>query len=95
MLTSLLADIEKRHLPPHIIQGAGSGALTIDAVAQDGMFLVDNVTLYPDEQVANELTPEADWKRRGLYMGPAVGAFLFHLTANSSMHHHAYPFIAV
>lgn len=46
--------------------------MTIDAVAQDGMFLVDNVTLYPDEQVGTELTPEADWKRRGMYMGPAV-----------------------
>lgn len=46
--------------------------MTIDAVAQDGMFLVDNVTLYPDEQVGTELTPEADWRRRGMYMGPAV-----------------------
>lgn len=54
--------------------------MTIDAVAQDGMFLVDNVTLYPDEQVGTELTPEADWKRRGMYMGPAVS----YMTAISS-----------
>lgn len=49
--------------------------MTIDAVAQDGLFLVDNVTLYPDEQVGTELTPEADWRRRGMYMGPAVSLF--------------------
>lgn len=46
--------------------------MTIDAVAQDGLFLVDNISLYSDENLALELTSEADWKRRGLYMGPAV-----------------------
>ena len=55
-----------------VVQGAGEGAMTIDAVAQDGVFLVDNISLYTDEKLATELTSEADWKRRGLYMGPAV-----------------------
>lgn len=54
-------------------QGKGHGALTIDAVAQDGLFLVDNISFYTDEGLATDLTSEADWKRRGLYMGPAVG----------------------
>lgn len=54
-----------------ISKGRGQGALTIDAVAQDGLFLVDNISLYQDESLALELTSEADWKRRGLYMGPA------------------------
>ena len=56
------------------MQGPGQGAITIDAVAQDGVFLVDNVSLYQDEKLATELTSEADWKRRGLYMGPAVSS---------------------
>jgi len=54
-----------------ISKGKGQGALTVDAVAQDGLFLVDNISLYKDESLALELTSEADWKRRGLYMGPA------------------------
>lgn len=51
--------------------------MTIDAVAQDGIFLVDNISLYQDEKLANELTADADWKRRGLYMGPAVSDCTF------------------
>ncbi|CAD6570102.1 MAG: Mitochondrial acidic protein mam33 [Cyphobasidiales sp. Tagirdzhanova-0007] len=54
-----------------ISKGKSQGALTIDAVAQDGLFLVDNISLYPDETLALDLTSDADWKRRGLYMGPA------------------------
>lgn len=54
-----------------ISKGAGQGAMTIDAVAQDGVFLVDNISLYKDEKLATDLTSEADWSRRGLYMGPA------------------------
>lgn len=57
--------------PSFLPQGKGQGALTVDAVAQDGLFLVDNISLYQDESLALELTSEADWKRRGLYMGPA------------------------
>ena len=48
--------------------------MTIDAVAQDGVFLVDNISLYKDEKLATDLTSEADWSRRGLYMGPAVSS---------------------
>jgi complement component 1 Q subcomponent-binding protein len=50
--------------------------MTIDAVAQDGVFLVDNISLYKDEKLATDLTSEADWSRRGLYMGPAVSTAL-------------------
>ena len=59
------------------MQGKSQGALTIDAVVEDGMFLVDNISLYPDEKLALDLTSEADWKRRGMYMGPAVGIISF------------------
>ncbi|EIM88979.1 regulatory protein suaprga1 [Stereum hirsutum FP-91666 SS1] len=46
------------------------GALTIDAMCQEGQFIVDNISFYGDKALATELTAEADWKRRGLYIGP-------------------------
>ncbi|GJJ14974.1 hypothetical protein Clacol_009244 [Clathrus columnatus] len=46
------------------------GALSLDAVCQDGIFITENVAFYSDATLANELSAEADWKRRGLYMGP-------------------------
>ncbi|EKM57654.1 uncharacterized protein PHACADRAFT_251414 [Phanerochaete carnosa HHB-10118-sp] len=46
------------------------GALTIDAMCQDGSFVTDNISFYADAQVGTELTAEADWKRRGLFIGP-------------------------
>jgi complement component 1 Q subcomponent-binding protein len=46
------------------------GALSIDAVCQEGTFVVENVSFYNDAKIATDLTAEADWKRRGLYIGP-------------------------
>ncbi|KIY47856.1 mitochondrial glyco protein [Fistulina hepatica ATCC 64428] len=46
------------------------GSLNIDMVCQDGHFVVDNVAFYSDKAVGTELTAEADWKRRALYIGP-------------------------
>ncbi|KAH9054837.1 regulatory protein suaprga1 [Lactarius vividus] len=46
------------------------GALSIDAVCQEGAFVVENVSFYKDSKLATDLTAEADWKRRGLYIGP-------------------------
>jgi hypothetical protein len=53
------------------------GALSVDAVCQEGVFVVENVSYYHDSKLATDLTPEADWKRRGLYIGPQVRLFLF------------------
>lgn len=39
-------------------------------MCQDGAFIVDNISYYPEAQLGTELTAEADWKRRGLYIGP-------------------------
>jgi complement component 1 Q subcomponent-binding protein len=36
------------------------------------VFVVENVSYYNDGKLATDLTPEADWKRRGLYIGPQV-----------------------
>jgi complement component 1 Q subcomponent-binding protein, mitochondrial len=46
------------------------GALNIDAQAQDGEFLVEAISFYSDAKLASDLTVEADWARRGLYVGP-------------------------
>ncbi|KAG9313354.1 putative regulatory protein suaprga1 [Chiua virens] len=46
------------------------GSLNIDTMCQEGAFLVDNISFYPDAKLGTELTAEADWKRRGLFIGP-------------------------
>lgn len=55
--------------PPFLSQ-PNQGALNIDAQAQDGEFLVEAISFYSDAKLASELTVEADWQRRGLYVGP-------------------------
>ncbi|PWN48720.1 mitochondrial glyco protein [Violaceomyces palustris] len=52
------------------ISKSNKGALTIDAQAQDGDFTIENISFYKDAKLATELTAEADWARRGLYIGP-------------------------
>jgi len=47
-----------------------NGAMSIEAVAQDGVFSIENISFYKDAALATDLTPEADWKRRSLYIGP-------------------------
>lgn len=39
-------------------------------IVQEGHFIIDNVSFYEDAKLGTELTAEADWKRRGLYIGP-------------------------
>jgi complement component 1 Q subcomponent-binding protein len=41
-------------------------------VCQDSHFLIENISFYEDAKLSQELTAEADWKRRGLYIGPTV-----------------------
>lgn len=56
-----------------ISKGPGQGGLTVDAVAEDGLFVIDAVAFYGDEKQALDMSAEGDWKRRALYMGPEVG----------------------
>lgn len=60
-----------------ISKGPGQGGLTVDAVAEDGLFVIDAVSFYKDEQQALDMSAEGDWKRRALYMGPEVRSFTF------------------
>jgi complement component 1 Q subcomponent-binding protein len=46
------------------------GSLTVEALAQDGIFSIETVSFYKDAKLASELTAEADYKRRGTYIGP-------------------------
>ncbi|KAL0579237.1 Mitochondrial acidic protein mam33, partial [Marasmius crinis-equi] len=46
------------------------GSLSIDMLAQDGSFVTENITFYRDSKLGTELSAEADWKRRGIYLGP-------------------------
>lgn len=52
------------------ISKQSQGALTIDAQAVDGSFTIENISFYKDAKLATDLTAEADWARRGLYIGP-------------------------
>ncbi|GAA5943131.1 Mam33p [Sporobolomyces koalae] len=54
-----------------VVSKSSGGALTIDAVAEAGSFLINNIAFYPDADVALGMKAEDDWKRQGLYMGPA------------------------
>ncbi|TIB93667.1 putative nicotinate phosphoribosyltransferase [Wallemia mellicola] len=47
-----------------------SGALTIDCVSQNESILIDNISYYQDAKLATQLTADADFERRGLYIGP-------------------------
>jgi hypothetical protein len=48
------------------------GALSIDAICQESAFVLENVSYYNDGKLATDVTAEADWKRRGVYIGPQV-----------------------
>ncbi|KTW27690.1 hypothetical protein T552_02130 [Pneumocystis carinii B80] len=48
-----------------------SGTLALDALAQDGIFMIENITYYKNDNLALTQTAEADWQRRGIYMGPS------------------------
>ncbi|KAH8554522.1 mitochondrial glycoprotein [Umbelopsis sp. PMI_123] len=52
------------------IEKDGKGAVTIDTVAQDGAVVIESVLYYKDGKLATEQSAEADWQRRGLYIGP-------------------------
>ena len=46
------------------------GALHFEGLIQDGAVVVQNISFYKDAALATGLTAEADWNRRGLYIGP-------------------------
>ncbi|GJJ74733.1 complement component 1 Q subcomponent-binding protein, mitochondrial [Entomortierella parvispora] len=47
-----------------------AGSISIDAIAQDGAFIVESISNIKDSALATATTSEADWEKRGLYSGP-------------------------
>ncbi|KAF2129981.1 mitochondrial glyco protein [Dothidotthia symphoricarpi CBS 119687] len=52
------------------IERPGKGALAIEATAQDGDFLIEDLYYFPSADLADPATAEKDWSRRTLYTGP-------------------------
>jgi len=53
-----------------ITKNNAKGSINIDTMCQEGAFIIDNMSYYPNAELGTDLTAEADWKRRGLYIGP-------------------------
>ncbi|KYK54799.1 glycoprotein suaprga1 [Drechmeria coniospora] len=54
--------------------GKTAGALNVDASAQDGNIVVENMFFYEDAKVARVESPEAAQKRADVYPGPPFGS---------------------
>ncbi|KAK2609144.1 Mitochondrial acidic protein mam33 [Conoideocrella luteorostrata] len=54
--------------------GKTAGALNIDATAQDGNIVVENMFFYEDAKVAKIESPESAQKRADVYPGPPFGS---------------------
>lgn len=54
--------------------GKTAGALNIDATAQDGNIVVENMFFYEDAKVAKVDSPESAQKRADVYPGPPFGS---------------------
>jgi complement component 1 Q subcomponent-binding protein len=52
------------------IEKPGSGALLIQATAQDGVFDIEEVSYFAKSDLAHAQTAEKDWARQSLYAGP-------------------------
>ena len=64
---------QEPNFPAHInvmIEKAGKGLLQIEATAQDGSIIIDNVHYFQNADLADAKTAELDWKRKNLYEGP-------------------------
>lgn len=66
-------DGQAQGFPAHVsirIERSGKGALAIEATAQDGDFLIEELYHFPSADLADPATAEKDWARRSLYTGP-------------------------
>ena len=59
------------------LQGPDAGALSVDLMVQEGQTGIERVSYYDDRKLGTDLTVEADWRRRGLYIGPQVKCYDF------------------
>ncbi|KAJ9121167.1 hypothetical protein QFC24_004841 [Naganishia onofrii] len=54
----------------NITKSGTPGALVLDLLVEDESFIIDNTSFYPERALAEDMTAEGDWKRRGTYVGP-------------------------
>lgn len=54
--------------------GKASGALNIEATAQDGSIVVENMSFYEDAKIAKVDSPDSAQKRADVYPGPPFGS---------------------
>lgn len=52
------------------IERPGKGALAIEATAQDGEFMIEDLAHFDKAELADPATAEANWARQALYTGP-------------------------
>ncbi|OZJ05509.1 putative DNA repair helicase ercc3 [Bifiguratus adelaidae] len=52
------------------IEKAGKGVLSFDTIAQDGEFVIQNISHYDDAKTALGDTVESEWERSAAYLGP-------------------------
>ena len=55
------------------VEKAGKGTLQLEAIAQDGSIVIENVYYFQSPELADAKTAELDWTRRNLYTGPPFG----------------------
>ncbi|KAF9051924.1 regulatory protein suaprga1 [Panaeolus papilionaceus] len=79
---NLLEDTEAENeeedvTPPAAIRASVSitkanapGCINVDLFCQEDTFVIENISFYENAKLGTELTAEADWQRRGVYIGP-------------------------
>ncbi len=55
------------------IEKPGKGAMHVEAIAQDGEIVIENVYYFPKAEHADAKTADQEWARRNLYAGPPFG----------------------
>ena len=56
-----------------LIEKKGNGIMQVEATAQDGEVVIENVYYFKNAELAEAKTAELDWKRKNLYEGPPFG----------------------
>lgn len=62
--------------PAHLlvtVERANKGAMQIEAIAQDGLIVIDNIYFYKDASLADPKTSESEKKAARTYTGPPFG----------------------
>ncbi|KAK4676045.1 Mitochondrial acidic protein mam33 [Podospora pseudoanserina] len=57
-----------------VVEKPGKGALNVEAIAQDGTVVVENVYYYKDAKLAHSSSPDAVHAAQDAYPGPAFGS---------------------